>query len=100
MTRYATKEKQYCCDRCDRWVTEREMIPTVVQDGQRTTPGGYCPGCKQTAWMKIVTIGTDVVAQRDNIIVSEAQPGDTVVFLGGQEGTGRSIFWRENNETL
>ena len=91
VARYLTREDQYHCDRCDKWITEREMLSLVIESD---TPGGYCPGCRDTKWCKFVTIGSDFAftEQRGNFITQGAQPGDTVVFLG-QEAAGRSIFW-------
>ena len=43
MTRYATKEEQYFCGKCDKWITEREMIKSG-------SFGLSCPGCEKTAW--------------------------------------------------
>jgi len=95
MARYQTKELQYHCDHCDKWITEREMLPLIKPMVENDTPGGFCPGCKETKWCKFVTIGTDFALSRQNgtFITQAAQPGDNVVFMGGQEGTGRSVFW-------
>lgn len=76
MARYFTKEDRYHCDRCDKWITEREMLP--LTEMAVYTPGGHCPGCKVTTWCKFVTIGTD--------------------FIRGQEAAGRLMYMREPGE--
>ena len=94
MARYFTNEEQYRCDRCDKWITEREMLPLF--DGS-DTPGGECPGCRETKWMKFVTLGTDFALQSGTFITQAAQPDDTVVFLQ-REATGHLMYMREPGE--
>ena len=99
MARYLTREDQYHCDRCDKWITEREMLSLILPN-EHDTPGGFCPGCRVTKWCKFVTIGTDFALnrQRGNFITQAAQPGDTVVFLQREETGRRLMYMREPGE--
>ena len=96
MARYATNEKQYYCDHCDKWITEREMVSRgiflEVHDHDETL-SAYCPGCRVTKWTRIVTLGAvdPVLQESSKYIVQAAQPGDTFDFMSGQ-GTGWSYF--------
>ena len=61
MAKYATNEKQYHCDRCEKWITEREMVSEgIFMNAQRErheTFSAHCPGCRVTKWTRIVTMG-------------------------------------------
>ncbi len=97
MARYATNEEQYHCDRCDKWIAEREMVSTgIFMNASRErneTFSAYCPGCKVTKWTKIITLGAvdPVLNNSGAYIVQSAQPGAVIKWKGG-EGTGRSYF--------
>ena len=84
MARYATQERQYHCEICDQWITEREMTsPEEICD----TPGGYCTGCEVTMWMRILI--WDGETESDTILMAE--------YVDGPDGAGRLLLEEQEN---